>query len=427
MGILDFFRRKTIQPQSLTTLNNPGWLSHWGNGGIPLFGESVSEETSMSVAAIYRCATLIAGTISALPLGVYQDDPELGRVPVPGKLGRLLSINPYPGRQLTSFNWVETLVLNLVLGGNGFSAIRWDGAARVAALEYCQPHQISVAVQDRRNIYRVRWPDERGEETIPQESMLHIAGPSLNGILGMSKIRQNARNAVAMARSIEEVAGKAFDQAMNPKNVLKLPPGISTEAAKALRAWITNEFSGKSNTGKTLFLDAGSEFDTLGISLVDLALIEAMKVSVTTIAMWFGVPPSLLGQPEATSWGTGISALLIAFLRFSLNSELQRIEAEMTSKLCTGNQYILFDRSALLEMDLQTSAEIAAKQVACGIATVNEIRRRNHNARVEGGDVAMTNGTNIPLTTAIQQQPRQATQPTPSKDEVSNDDRSTAL
>lgn len=369
----------------------------------PLFGDPVSEETSMAVSTVYRCATLIASTIASLDIGIFTDNTDLGRVPVGGKLSRLLTVCPFPDRQMTAYSWKETLTLDLLLFGNCYSAIRWDGAARIAAFEYVSPRHVTISQNNQMNIYTVRWPDNRPEEMFPSKSMIHVAGPSLDGILGMSKVRQCAKNSIAMARSMEECAGRAFDLAMSPKSVVKLPPGMSPDAMKRLQAFMANEFSGKTNNGKTLFLDSGTEYSSLQISLVDLALLDARKASVVEICSWFGVPPTLLGVTGdgVTAYGAGISALLIAFLKFALNSELERFENEFRNKCTTGNQYIYFDRAQLLQMDPETSANIATKEVAAGISTINEIRRTLHKPTVEGGDVPLTNSTNVPLGQAI--------------------------
>lgn len=356
----------------------------------------------MSVAAVYRCCSLIAGTTASLSLGVYIDDPDRGRLPVPGKLARLLSVAPFPGRQMTAFSWKETLTVDLLISGNAYSIIRYDQAGRIAAFEYVSPRHVAVRRLNQQNVYQIQWPDGRPMETIPGDSMIHVAGLSLDGVIGMSKIRQNARNSIALARSIEEVQGKAFENSMSPRSVIKLPPGMSPDATKRLSAFMSNEFSGRSNVGKTLFLDAGSEFDALQISMVDLALLDARKASVTEICSWFGVPPTMLGQSDGvTAWGTGISALLVSFLKFSLNSELERIENEFRNKCTSGDQYIWFDRAELLQMDAESAATVATKEIACGISTVNEVRRRQHKPLVEGGEIALTNSTNIPLTEAI--------------------------
>jgi phage portal protein BeeE len=94
-------------PQSAASLNDPGWLSTWGNNGVPLFGENVSNEVAMAVAAAYRCVSLISGIIASLDPGIYQDDDNLGRVAVTNRLTRLFTVTPFPGRRMTSFIWKD--------------------------------------------------------------------------------------------------------------------------------------------------------------------------------------------------------------------------------------------------------------------------------------------------------------------------------
>lgn len=415
MQLPSFLRRKPpaqSEPQSAVTLNSPGWLSSWGNGGIPLFGNSVTEETAMAVAAVYRCVTLISGTIASLDLGVYTDDPVLGQVPVVGRLTGILTNIPFPGRAMTSFTLIELMVTNLLLHGDAFAAIRYDQAGRIVALEWIAPWMVRINIIAQRNIYTVTWPDGRSQETIDFENIVHVVGPgSYDGVRGASRIRSNARNSIALARSIEEVMGKAHDNAMAPKSVTTLPAGMSPDAMKRLQAFIDNEFSGKSNVGKNLLLDSGSTYESLSINVVDLALVTCMQSTTTQIAMFFGVPPLLLGIDQTTSFGSGISSLLIAFLRFGLNSDLERIEAELTRKLCSTGQYCLFDRSQLLQMDAAAAADVYAKEVSSGVSTVNEIRRRQHKPTVPFGDIPMTNSTNISLEQATQ--PRVPVPPAP--------------
>lgn len=413
MAFLDYFKRqKADNPQSAVTLNSPGWLSSWGGSGIPLFGDSISDESAMAVASVFRCVNLLSGTVASVDCGIYEDDGDKGQVRIKNKLSSLLTNTPYPGRQLTSFMFKEMLMIDLLLRGDAYAVIRYDQSARIAALEYVHPHFVQVSRVNQRNQYKITWNDGRPVENVDFESMVHIPGPGFDGFHGMSRIRANARNSISMARSIEETLGKSYDNAMAPKTVIKLPPGMSPDALKRLREHMANEFSGKSNAGKTLYLDAGSEVDSLSINVTDLALLDAMKANTVQIAMFFGIPPILLGIDQVTSFGSGISSLLIAFLRFGLNSDLERIEAELTARLCSGNQYVLFDRDQLLQMDASGAADVYAKEVASGVSTINEIRRRQHKPVVEGGDVPLTNSTNISLAQAIQ--PRAtANQPAP--------------
>lgn len=407
--LIEKFKTWRNQASTAVTLQSPGWLSSWGSGGVPLFGNGVSEETAMAVAAVYRCVTLISGVVASLDLGIYENDPTEGQVSIENKISRLLTVKPHPGRQMTSYIWKEMLVTNLLLHGNAYSVIRYDQAGRVAALEYVLPWQVTVVQRSGRNWYVVNW-NNGNREAIAQEDMLHFPGPGFDGITGQSRIRANMRNSVAMARSIQETMGKAFDNAVAPKTVTKLAKPLSDHAKTRMQAFLDSNFGGRANFGRNLILDPGSEFEVLNISMVDLAMIDAMKINGQQICSFFGVPPVLVGLDSTTTWGTGIEQVVLGFLRFTLNSDLERIEAELTSKLCLGRQYMQFDRDQLLAMDAKSAAEVMSQEISCGVSTVNESRRRKNRATVEYGDIPLVNSANISLERAVTPQQTQEQQ-----------------
>jgi HK97 family phage portal protein len=388
-----------------TSLSNPdAWLLDWSNGGVPLFGPPVSEQTAMAVSAVYRCVSLLSGLIAGLPLRVYQDDPTQGRVEAPKhRLSPLLAFTPYPGRALTSFNWRELWGAGLYLWGNHYSAIRYDNAARVVGFEPCNSWSVEVArLSNGQNGYRFHWPDNRIED-LPQEDVLHICGPSFDGIKGVSRIRSNARNSVALARTFEESIGRIHENAARPSGMVELPAGITKDGLKRAQAYWAEAYSGRMNAGKPLFMDQGSKWTPFQIPPEDLNTLEFRRFQIADICRFFGVPPHLVGEAANTSaWGSGIEQLTIGFLKFTLESDLQRIEHELRLKLFAGsNFYPMFDRDALLAMDALAASQVQQSEINSGTLTINEVRRRRNRPIVEGGDTPLVNSTMVPLDRAL--------------------------
>ena len=101
----------------------------------PIYGERVTHQNAMAVAAVYRCINIISGTIAALPLGVYIDDPTKGRIADPThRLDSNFNNRPLKSVPMTAFAWKEHTSRDLLREGNSYSAIRYDGAARVIGL-----------------------------------------------------------------------------------------------------------------------------------------------------------------------------------------------------------------------------------------------------------------------------------------------------
>jgi HK97 family phage portal protein len=221
-----------------TSLANPdAWLLGWAGANGAAFGPPVSERTAMAVSAVYRCVALLAGLMASMPLKIYRDDPKLGRIEVPDhKYAGFFGTAPYPGRAMSSFTWREQWLINTALWGNHYSVIRYNQAGRILGFEVANPAQVEVVRMKSgqfagQNVYTVNWPG--GErEAIHQDDMLHIPGIGFDGMKGLSKISGFARNAVSLAKMLEESSGRAHENATRPSGVVEPPLGVKPEGIR---------------------------------------------------------------------------------------------------------------------------------------------------------------------------------------------------
>jgi HK97 family phage portal protein len=394
-----------------TSLANPAdWLVDWVNGGSASFGPPVSERTAMACSAVYRCVAICSGLIAELPLKIYRRTPD-GREEAPKhRLAPLFQVAPYPGRATTAFSWRESWVVHEMLWGNHYSIIRRDGAARVVGFEPVLPWNVEVFRRGGRNLYRcTTWgdslaaadgPDTPNAEYVAQDDMLHIPGLGFNGVAGVSRIRAFARNAVSLAQLLEEQTGIVHENAAKPSGMVTPGQGrISPEGFARFRAQFTSEHTGRRNAGKVIFADHGAAWQPLQMSPEDLGTIEFRRFQVADISRFFGVPLHLLNETDkSTSWGSGLSEQTLAFLIYTLNPDLGRIEAELNYKLFNGSDhYIEFDRDAMMAMDPVKAATVAQTEIASGVMTINERRRHKNRPPVAHGDEPLINTTNMPL------------------------------
>lgn len=385
-----------------TNLSKPDeWLYEaLGAGGRTEFGRGVTETAAMSVSAVFRCVSIISGIIAGLPLKVYRRT-ETGREEAPKhRVYPLLHDAPFPKRSLNGFVWRELWGLNVLLWGNHYSAIRYDNAARIIGFEWFPPWNVTVLRANGRNTYQCTGEDG-SIEYIPQEDMLHFAGPGFDGIQGLSRIRAFARNSVGIARIIEESAGNSYRQASKLSGFATLPTRASPDAVKRFKAQFLGDYTGVGNHGRVVFGDQGTSFTPFQMSIVDLAIISALQWQVADISRFFGVPLHLLNDTEkSTTWGTGLSEQTLAFLIFTLEADIGRLESELNMKLFAGSDYYAeFDRGGLLAMDPLKAAQVAQTEISFGGQTTNEYRRKKNRPPVPGGDIAFRNSTNVPLTT----------------------------
>lgn len=377
------------------------WLGHSGGRSMD-WAPRVSEKTAMSCSAVYRCVTLEAGVIAGLPLNIWKKhNSGQQELQVNHRLVPLLNTVPYPGRSLTSFVWRELWGLNVLLWGNHYSAIRYDGAARVIGFETFMPWQVEV----------VRLPGKPGVnyyvcthldgtvETVFQEDMIHIPGPGFDGIKGMSRIQSFARGSIGLAHSMEERTGRMHQNAAMPSGVMQVPAKMGDESFRRMKAQLDQNYSGVGKWGKTIIVDDGAKYTPFQLSPQDLQTIQARGYQVADISRFFGVPLHMLNATDkSTSWGTGLAENTLAYLIFTLDADLKRIEGELNAKLFMGSNYFVkFDREGLLSMDPLKAAQVTAQKVGSGQLTINEGRAKDNKPPVPGGDTVLVNSANVPL------------------------------
>ena len=392
------------------------WLGYPGGRSMD-WAPRVTERTAMACSAVYRCVTLEAGVIAGLPLKIWKQHPGGQRELQPNhKLVPLLNTVPYPGRSLTSFVWRELWGLNVLLWGNHYSAIRYDGAARVIGFETFMPWQVQV----------VRLPAKPGVnyyvcthldgtvETVLQEDMIHIPGPGFDGVKGLSRIQAFARGSIGLAHAMEERTGRMHQNATLPSGVMQVKSRMNGDSFRRMKAQLEQNYAGVGKWGKTIIVDDGAKYTPFQLSPQDLQTIQARGYQVADISRFFGVPLHMLNATDkSTSWGTGLAENTLAYLIFTLDADLKRIESELNAKLFLGTNFFAeFDREGLLSMDPLKAAQVTAAQVQSGQLTINEGRAKDNRPPVSGGDTVFINGAYVPL----EQQIKDPAPPTPAKE-----------
>lgn len=406
-----------------TSLSDPAsWLTDWASGGAPgSFGPTVSERTAMCCSAVYRCVTLRSGAIAGLPLKVYKRTKD-GREEAPQhRLQPMFQVTPFPGRAMTSFIWRELWMINTDLWGNHVSIIRYDNAARIIGFEPVMPWDVEVYRFNHRNVYRcVIWdssftssPDQLTQkvEWHDQDDVIHIPGVGFNGVKGLSRIRAFARNSIALSALLEEQTGRVHENAARPSGLATVPPGISLPAFERFKAQFNDNNAGRANAGRVVFGDKDTTYTPFQMSQEDLNTLAFRTHQIAEVSRYYGVPLHLLNEVDkSTSWGSGLSEQTLAFLIYTLDPDLGRIEAELNYKLFYGSEYYVeFDRDALMAMDPVKAAQVAQTEISSGVLLINERRRHKNRPPVANGNEPMINSTNIPLRKIFEAgaQPRQ--------------------
>lgn len=351
-------------------------------------GQPVTPQTAMRVSSVYACVRLVAGSLSSLPIPVYERVAG-GRQRIDDHpLFWLLNEEPTP--RFTAATMWEYMVKSALLRGDGFAFIGRNRAGVVNELVPLDPDYVMVERRGNRLAYYIQDGDRAfGAD---QDDILHFPSFGYAGLRSMSAIQWAAKQSIGIAMAAEEHSARFFSNGMSPSYAITAPGLMKPDQIDRLRQQIAEKAAGSNNAHKPFVLTEGLDIKDISLSATDGQLMEARKFQVIEIARAFGVPPHMIGATEvSSSWGTGIEQMTLGYSKFTLVPYLNRWEQEINRKIFrTAKNFVAFDLSALLRGDDKARAEYLRQAIGGsmgpGWMTPNEVRHSEYLLPVTGGD-----------------------------------------
>lgn len=334
-------------------------------------GVQVSETSALGFSAVYRAVSLISESIAALPIRVYREQPD-GRV----ELERpWFAIEPYP--DTTAFELWEYVFRCLLTNGNAYLLkIRNEEGTAVLRLLPLNPATVGVekvrptALNPSGKLYKV---EGVAAPYTPYE-LLHVPGPTVNGLTGLSPIGM-ARQAIGLGLAAEEFGARFFGSGALLGGILQTDQDLTEEAAAALKRRWKEKIGGVARAHEIAVLDRGAKFERVGIPPEDGQFLETRQFQVQEIARFYGVPLHLLMDAGATSnWGTGVEQHGTQFTRYTLRSWMVRVEQRISAHLLPRKQFAEFVADGLLRGSAIERSQFYAAGLRDKWLTVAEIR-----------------------------------------------------
>lgn len=299
----------------------------------------------------------------------------------------------------SAFEVREFLIRSIDLHGNAFARIERNARGQVSALWPISPGNVSL---ERLATGRLRYKvsDRRGGVTVLlAEEMLHIRGPSRDGMLGLSPI-QIARGALGLALAQSDTAGALMENSMRPSGILSFAERLQDGARERVRAMAEQRFAGPEGAGKLMIIDGGAKFERVTFTPEDAEFLDTRKLSNEDVARIFGLPPTSVGITDKATY-SNVEHEGRALVQNALGPLAARIEAAMSRCLLTDagrrSLYIEHDLSGLLRGDVQarfTSYRIARE---IGAMSANDVRRLENQPPIVGGDTYHQPANWVPL------------------------------
>lgn len=377
----------TTRSQAMTVFKPAFDICEFFGVQAPASGMTVTARTARCVATVYSCVTKIAGGISTMPLRIYQrvwDGECYQRQPV-DDMDLWWLLNESACAAFTAASHWEHATECFLLRGDGFTEMRRKASGAVGELV---PFEWAAVTPKRKADGRLMYAvmDGYNARGIDQDDMLHFPGFGFNGERAESVITHAAKQAIGNALAMDEYSGRIFARGAHHSMVLETDKPMKDGLIEAMQRMFAEKYSGMKNAhDKPLVLTEGLKARQVTMSPGDVQLIEAKQYQAIDICRAFGVPPHMVGETSAnTSWGTGIESMGRAFVTYTLQPHLVRMEQELNRKLFrTAKYYVEFDRDALQAGDSKAQGEadkfaLGGPGAGPGSMSVNEVRRRRN-------------------------------------------------
>lgn len=354
-------------------------------------GVSVTEESAISTTAVYACVKVIAESIASLPLHLIRElEGMRTRARDHPLYGVLHDLANY---ETTSLNFREAMLASLLLWGNAYARIERENG-HVTALWFLKPQRMEVKREQisGRIIYRYTTEDTGQTVEFDAREIFHVLGFSLDGIKGISPIRQ-ARQAIGLTIATEEYGAKFFSNGARPGGVLETA-GVVKDPERLRASW-NAQFQGSRNGHRVAVLEEGVKYHTIGIPPDEAQFLETRKFQLSEICRIFRVPPHMIADLDRATF-SNIEHQAIEFVQHTLRPWIVRFEQAIYKSLLSKEEqhiyYARFNVDGLLRGDYSSRMQGYAIGRQNGWLSANDIRELEDMNPIEGGDVYLVNG-----------------------------------
>ena len=347
-------------------------------------GAVVTPETALRSPTFLAACRAISEAVGSLPVHLYRR----------GEKGTRERESDHPAARLLAGDWtpwaggVETrtaMQLDAILHGAGIGqVIRANGQPR--ELHRLDPRKVKINTETGEPVFILT---ENGRERrLDWRNVLYLPTPGGSFDRPVC-LMQHCREAIGLDLVMAEHQARLFGNGARPSGIFKYAKALNPETVKRLRESLNSMHAGGANSGRTLILEDGMEWEAQQFSSTDAQFLELRRFVTQEIARALKVPGTLIGDLDRATW-RNVEELARQFLQFTLLPWLELWESALTRVLLTPEEravlFVEFMVDDLLRADL--AARFAAYRNAVGGSwlTPNEVRRLDNRPPVDGGD-----------------------------------------
>jgi HK97 family phage portal protein len=371
----------------------------WGTGGdIEVLNQSgtvINPESVFRVNAIFSAVSLISDTISTLPVDSYirRDGARFAFRPRPAWVQQ-------PDVDTTKEAFYGSLIVSLLLDGNGFVRVFRDGAGRVVNMTVLNPTKVEIRKD---KVGQVTFIYEGEGKPLNKNEVLHIPDVVRPGeTRGISRVTALKDN-FGLALALESYAARFFGQGASTNGIIEFPGNLTPEQAKQLVEGFDARHKGFRKAHKTGVLSGGAKFVQTTVANDQAQFIDSRRMAVEDVARAFNIPPHLLGLPGTNTYSS-VEQNNIAFVTHTLRPIVQKLESAFSSLMVNepggSTAFIKFTLDGLLRGDANSRFSAYSVGLQAGYLTINDIRRLEDLPPVDGGEIIRVPLANVNIDAA---------------------------
>lgn len=347
-------------------------------------GQSVTPESALHVGTVYACTTVIAETLGAQPLHMYERIADGARKPAPNHpLEELL--HDQPNRYQTAIDFREMMTALALLRGRGIAELIPGPRGPVDQIKPLHPDLVTTkTLPDGTKTYDYRDPLLKGRTRTLLDDEVFI----LRGRFGMSVVELAAQT-IGVSLAMEQYAANLFARGARPSGVLTHPKTLSDPLREAMNKALAAFAAGGDRQGKPLLLEDGMTWTQMGMSSKEAEFIAMRQFTVNEIAgRWFRVPPHKVGE-LTRSTNSNIEQQSMDFQTDTMLPWAERWEQAIRRDLIIAKQrfFAEHDLDSLVRANIELRYQAYAFARQWGWMSVNDIRAKENMNPVDGGDV----------------------------------------
>jgi HK97 family phage portal protein len=366
------------------------------------------------VAAVSNSINILSYTFGKLPLNIYTDKGEGRTVDKSDPRYPMLHYNP--NGWSNHFNYMALFEYWRNYKGNSFARIYRDGSGMPTSLVHIPPSKVlkDKYAEVNGELYYTILNDKDQEEILNASELLHFRGLTKDGVWGISPLEAIRLNMSSSYSGILAIDSFYKNNAMTPRAIRSTVSGSNQKAMIEAIEEFNKKYAGAAKAGLMAALPPNTDIVDLGMSMVDQDFIAMMTYNTKTIGAIFGIPVWMLGIIEATKINT-VEAMMTEFKATTISAIGRIYREEFESKLLTTKERldgvsIEFNYDAMIETDSTTRITNQKLLQSMGVATINDICKREGYTTYPEGNKHMMPGNYLTVEGIVNKPPTQ-TQP----------------